>query len=317
MVIDTYKIDNILSKLALIPKQYRCFSVDSEIAERHYGIQTILLAKLISCDLPLQKCGATTYFDPFDLANISLHLSLPSVQRFAMRTWSRTLQQADTIQQLEAEITIQPLLEGTRSKVPINTIRVMLEDGHLSTPDHIRHLLKEFSAFQFYMLPERCRWNMSFISQNKICECGGASKLLLHQARERGIDARQCFGLLIAEPYSTGHYWVEFHLNGKWIPFDPLLISLLHTTTKLPPDKWPIYRSTNIALHRLCIIDGYAHDGAPKLGPYTDEPYVTNPIVIMENQTMIVTLPTQISKCEYNAASSILGRAPHTASSQN
>ena len=137
---------------------------------------------------------------------------------------------------------------------------------------------------------------MDFIDRNQICECGGASKRMFFRAQEQGIEARQCFGLLLAAPFSTGHYWTEFKIDGEWTPFDPLLLGLLHATSRLDQQAWPTHRSNSAALHRLCVIDSYDANGVPELDNYIDEPYVSNPLVIMDGQVLAVSLPTELSQ---------------------
>jgi hypothetical protein len=58
------------------------------------------------------------YFDPFDLSNIGLHLKLPSVQRMAMRTWSRTLDMVATGLPHQASIELNLVAASVQQAAP-------------------------------------------------------------------------------------------------------------------------------------------------------------------------------------------------------
>lgn len=295
MSIDPERIRRVLATVRKVPDDYRRFGSGVDIAEKRYGIAGELLGELISQGLPLRGRGDGACFDPLDLANVSLHLGLPSIQRLAMRSWARTLRLAEGREETEATVRVLPLTAtAADSGPPLAIIHVPLSKRWVEGQGRIRELLEELARFEFFMLPEGCRWDLDFIVRYGICECGGASKLLLERARQNNLRARQCFGLLVAEPYSTGHYWTEFRLDDAWVAFDPLLLKLLHMTTHLTPQAWPAHRSTNIAVHRYCVIDGYDAVGAPQLGVYEDEARSGNSLTIMEGQSLTVSLPTVV-----------------------
>ena len=81
----------ILEKIRTVPNDYRHFRESVGTAQRQYGISHALLESLVRQGLPVARRDEGLFFDPFDLSNLSLHLRLPSVQRMAMRSWSRTL----------------------------------------------------------------------------------------------------------------------------------------------------------------------------------------------------------------------------------
>ncbi|HEX7633887.1 MAG TPA: transglutaminase domain-containing protein, partial [Noviherbaspirillum sp.] len=196
----------------------------------------------------------------------------------------------------DATVKILPISADSVTANPLKILQIPILSHCIYAAGAVRDLLDEFSCHRFFMLPEDCRWDMDFIDRNQICECGGASKRMFFRAQEQGIEARQCFGLLLAAPFSTGHYWTEFKIDGEWTPFDPLLLGLLHATSRLDQQAWPTHRSNSAALHRLCVIDSYDANGVPELDNYIDEPYVSNPLVIMDGQVLAVSLPTELSQ---------------------
>jgi hypothetical protein len=280
-----------MASIAAVPDNGRRFDISPDLARRQYGIDGALLEQLQSCGLPMRQRDGALFFDLYDLANASLHLGLSSIQRMAMRTWGRTLQKSDESETLQANIKFLPAA-ASPTDPPLHELQVPLSSNTVHATGVIRSLLDQFREYRFYMLPEVCRWDMGFIEAHRVCECGGASTLLAIRAKAMGIEARQCFGLLIAEPFSTGHYWTELRIDGQWIAFDPLLLQLLHAVTRLDPDKWPIHRSNAVALHMLCVIDAYDDTGAPVLHGFEDQPGIAQPVVVMDGQTLVVSLPT-------------------------
>lgn len=280
-----------MASIGAVPDSGRRFDIPADLATRQYGISGALLEQLQSSGLPMRQRNGAPFFDPYDLANASLHLGLSSIQRMAMRTWARTLQKCDESATLQANIKFLPAA-ASPTDPPLHELRVPLSGNAMHATGAIHSLLEQFRLYRFFMLPEVCRWDMAFIEAHGICECGGASTLLTMRARAMDIEARHCFGLLIAEPFSTGHYWTELRINGQWIAFDPLLLHLLHAVTRLDPDKWPIHRSNGAVLHRLCVIEAYGNTGAPVLQGFEDQPGIAQPVIVMDGQTLVVSLPT-------------------------
>ena len=281
----------ILESVNAVPDSERCFGVSADVATRQYGISLEVLDRLLVLGMAVKRHDNELYFDAYDLANLSLHMGFSSIQRLAMRSWSKTLRVCEAKDDLTATIQILPV------EAPQSEFQVTLVLQDIRATGAILHLLKGFAQFNFYMLPEACRWNVDFITINNICECGGASKLLTMRARDQGLEARQCFGLLVAEPFSTGHYWTEFLIDDKWVAFDPLLIGLLQMVTKLPASNWPTHRSNGFALNRLCVIEDYDEAGAPILSALRGETGIVPLDMIMAGQTQVVSLPTVLSSC--------------------
>lgn len=292
LVTNTDRISGVMVGIKAVPDNGRRFDVSAELATRQYGMSSALLEQLQGYGLPMRERDGALFFDPYDLANTSLHLGLSSIQRMAMRTWAMTLMKCDESATLQANIKFLPA-SASQADAPLLELRLPLRPDRVHAAGTILALIEEFRQYRFFMLPEVCRWNMDFIVANRICECGGASALLTRRARAINIEARQCFGLLIAEPFSTGHYWAEFKIDGQWIAFDPLLLQLLHAVTRLSPDNWPIHRSNAVALHRLCVIEAYSDSGAPLLDGFEDQSGISQPVVVMDGQTLVVSLPTK------------------------
>ncbi|WP_157654198.1 transglutaminase domain-containing protein [Burkholderia ubonensis] len=282
----------LLGLITAIPASVRRFDTDADTAARHYGTPPAMLDDLTRRGLPCAGAEGARRYDPFDLSNLALHLGLPSIQRLAMRTWARALQLAASHRIDAATVKVLPIGADSATADPLEVLHVPIAEHARYAEGPVKALLDAWAGYRFFMLPEACRWDVGFIEQHRVCECGGASKRMLQQAHEQGLDARQCFGLLLATPFSTGHYWTEFRIDGEWVAFDPLLLDMLHAACRLDLAAWPAHRSNGAVLHRLCVIDRYDAHGAPVLDRYVDEPYVSQPLVIMDGQALAVSLPT-------------------------
>ena len=288
----------ILEKIRTVPDEHRRFREPVGTAQRQYGISMALLESLVRQGLPVERRDEGLFFDPFDLSNVSLHLRLPSVQRMAMRSWSRTLELASSETLHEALIVLDAVDSAEQqADGPPTVLKLELrqpDDAALNALGQLQTLLESVARQRFFMLPEACRWNTKFLIEHCISECGGASKLLVETARRNGLSARHCFGILIAAPYSTGHFWAEIKTTSGWVAFDPLLIKLLHQATRLDNAKWPLHRSPGAAFHRLLTIDDYDHHGAPILQGYADVPFMSNLVRVQGNLLTPLSLSTTL-----------------------
>lgn len=289
MTATSEKLNAILQSIKAVPDDGRRFVVTANVASRQYGFSAEVVEQLLELGMPVLRQDSELYFDAYDLANVSLHMGFSSIQRLAMRTWTKTLKMCE--QGVRTTATIDVVLADE----PPSQFQLIMVPQDIRAIGPILSLLEEFGQLRFFMLPEVCRWDIDFISTNKICECGGASKWLVTRALNQGLEARQCFGLLIAEPYSTGHYWTEFRIDGEWVAFDPVLIGLLQMVTRLTASDWPIHRSNNFALHRLCVIEDYDAIGTPILSDSKDDSGIVPLKMVMEGQTQVVSLPTSLS----------------------
>jgi hypothetical protein len=52
------------------------------------------------------------------------------------------------------------------------------------------------------------------------CDCQMASALLVALCRARGVPARLVSGYWLIPTASSGHYWAEAWVDGRWLPFD-------------------------------------------------------------------------------------------------
>jgi hypothetical protein len=256
------RVDEIVHTIRRVPDEVRRFAVTAPEARSRHRIESELLDELLQAGLPFAGSGPDRLFDDYDLGNAALHLGLMSVQRMALRSWANALRRHNGREFVHARVGFAPrcpspghsgdcefaMLQpggdrtvcvgnGDGTSV-IDTLDVKLPGDWPQPTPAVQALLGEISDVAFFLLPEVIRWDIGFLKANRIADCGGVARHLVDEGARRGLPTRFGFGLLVAVPYSTPHCWAEFEVDGRWTPFDPLLLGMLSRLglTKLPQD---------------------------------------------------------------------------------
>ncbi|WP_420823509.1 transglutaminase domain-containing protein [Streptomyces natalensis] len=112
-------------------------------------------------------------------------------------------------------------------------------------------LIDEYRDVTFLRLPESLRWDGEFIRRHRVADCAGIANLLVDEGRRRGLAVRFSYGKTLTPPFTAGHYWAEFFVEGVWIPVDPVLIPALTNWGILPAESWDNKSSLGGVLARL------------------------------------------------------------------
>ncbi len=310
--IDQDKLRPLLRYAECVPTAARSFTVPADRCVL-YGFTETLLQQVVDC-IPMREVNGTRHFDPYDLNNLALYLGLPSLQRMAMRSWRSSLVHASNgsalTYRLEYRIekehcdgeVLQLMMPGSRSSTS-SSAGPCLWRGEIhrdstvpALPGNIVELIHTvLDGLTFYMLPEAVRWDVEFIKATGLAECGGASKLLASAAHRYGFRARHVFGLILAQPYGTPHFWSEFLIDDTWVASDALLIRVLTQTAALDTQRWPETRSPGTILLRLADVASYDPRGRPILEHFTSPPrYVLHPIVMRDEESVPASFPVEI-----------------------
>ncbi|MDH5729543.1 MAG: transglutaminase domain-containing protein [Gammaproteobacteria bacterium] len=287
---------NVVEKLAQIQDEHRVYNT-SEDGARLFGFNKNILEQLVEAGASYQTHDAIMMFDSDDLYNYSLYLELPSIHKLAMRSWAKVFKNSSGNKKIKISYSFQNDVKlpnkfqvitekEKRSEMIISEPKsfyqseIVIRNELIDLPNTIKSLLIELSeGIEFYMLHDAIRWDTDFIAKHKMAECGGFSKLVMEQALIIGHEARQVFGVMLSEPYGTGHYWVEFKIGTDWIAVDPLMIVLLTTHTTLSPEDWKLYRIPFGVLLRLFVIKDYDSIGAPCFEYDGGQQFFKHPIV--------------------------------------
>lgn len=313
---DVNKIHSLLKRINKIPNECRQFKVSSWDIQRRYGINSAIQQELRKSGLPYIADGKDFFYDGYDLDNFNLYLKLPSLQRMAMRSWSSTLRRLETEpEEISVQISFVPdsptgnqkeenkfkLLIPNEGRIwisgfPGTELIIIHKTLRTTWPEfsvEMKNILKEVMEFDFFMLPENIRWDLDFIKRTKMCECGGASKFIFLEARNKGLEVRHQFGLLVAKPFSTAHFWVEFLVDDTWVPADPLLLKVLSMSTGLNTLLWTFSRSPGGAFIPLTTVIGYRKSfGRPILKFLEEKTNLINPAATQNGLEVPISFPT-------------------------
>ena len=119
-------------------------------------------------------------------------------------------------------------------------------------PPSVQRVLHQAAAFDFYLLPPTLAGDLALCAPYGPCWLRStASRFVVSECQQRGIEARMAYGLLLAPPLGTPHEWAEIRLGDIWAPADPLLLSILGRFAGLDASRWPCTHSPNAVLLRL------------------------------------------------------------------
>jgi len=149
------------------------------------------------------------------------------------------------------------LPEGRRVNVGIGpdriaaTLNLRMASWDGSFPRSVRRVLHEAAALDFYILPEPLIGDVDFARRTGIADCATASRIVVSECQQRGIEARMAYGLVLAPPLGTLHEWAEIRMGDIWVPADPLLLTVLGRFAGLDSSRWSCTHSPNAVLLRL------------------------------------------------------------------
>jgi hypothetical protein len=275
----------IVAWMRLIPLNRRVFAVSLREASQLHGVEPELLHELIDLGMPVRNDGGEMRLDSRDLANIALHLRLRSIQRRAMESWRQTLEmtsrlsRARFVLEYSARCTQSGHRGGQRFQLLVppgdhvewvegsQNVSMALERPTRwpELPERIREISDCVSDLRFFLVPPPLRDDVGFARETRLAGCGIAGRLIMEECRDREVDARLSFGLLLALPYATPHVWTEVRVEGEWVPFDPHLLRTLSYHAGLDGRAWPPTRSPGAVLTRLADSRRplAEHDGHP------------------------------------------------------
>jgi Transglutaminase-like superfamily len=264
--VDRAAVAAFLEKASRIPNEARTFDVPLSQARESFGIPLDVLELLTGLGLPHAGAGADVRYDSADLANVGLGLGYSPAGRAARRFWAAGLNRDAALGPVTYQLEymtgcpepghrgdchyrfavpgmgIVPYDAGPDRRVRYRTT-VSLEYDWPDFPPAERALLAEAAGLDLTFTPASLRCDLDFIRRQRICDCVGATTLLLSAAAAHGVQARWAFGLIGVPPFASVHHWVEISVDGRWVPADPVLVNAMLAWGVLDPAVWHPYRS--------------------------------------------------------------------------
>jgi hypothetical protein len=275
-------VDRWIAALGAVPPAARVYDVTPRRAELEFGITPAMAELLSERGLPRSSCDAEARVAWSDLHYIALRLGCARLYLRTMRSWAHSIASAGQAGAQRIGLryrtyanpgaTVGVLLpEGRRVNAVVGpdqivaTLNVEMASCERTFPPGVQRILHEAAGFDFYMLPPTLAGDLAFARRTGLAGCFTASRFVVGECLERGIDARMAYGLLLAPPVGTPHEWAEIRLGDVWAPADPLLLGILGRFAGLDASRWPCTHSPSAVLLRLAacktpIVDG--PDGA-------------------------------------------------------
>ena len=276
----TGEMHRVVDRLRRIPVSVRRFAVTPERAFENYRLDAGVLAACTRAGLPHVYDGDVPLFDDYDLTNLSLYLRLRSPGWAVMRYWAAVLTRPAG-EQRRYQLDYRPVCptpghpgeceflcctpgggelvvrgRGDGSNV-LASVGVDLYNDWPPLPASLVELIEEIADIEFFRLPDGIKRDLDFMLREKIGDCLGIARYLAEHGAQRGLPTRTVFGLIVAPPYSTPHFWAEVAVEGRWVPVDPGLIQGMASWGILPPG-WPLDQSPGALLSGLTSRHGFA-----------------------------------------------------------
>ena len=261
-------VDRWIAALGAVPPDTRVYDVSPRRAELEFGITPDIADLLLARGLPQSSCEGEMRFAWADLHYIALRLGSARLYLRTMRSWACSVANAARSGSQTVGLryrtyappgaTVDVLLpEGRRVKAVIGpdqivaSLNVRMTNYENAFPPSVQHVLHHAAAFDFYMLPRTLSGDLDFARRTGLASCATASRVVVSECQQLGIQARMAYGLVLAPPLGTPHEWAEIRTADTWAPADPLLLSVLGRFAGLDALRWPCTHSPNAVLLRL------------------------------------------------------------------
>ena len=261
-------VDRWIAALSTIPPAARVYDVTPRRAELEFGITSAIANLLADRGLPRSSFEGEARFCWGDLHYIAMRLGSARIYLRTMRSWAHSLAEAALSGSrmiwlryrtyASPGATVDVLLpEGRRAKAVIGpdriaaTLNVRTASWDGVFPPSVQRILHQAAALDFYLLPRTLSCDIDFARRTGLGACETASRIVVSECQERGIEARMAFGLILAPPLGTLHEWAEIRMGDIWAPADPLLLAILERFAALDPSRWSCTHSPNAILLRL------------------------------------------------------------------
>jgi hypothetical protein len=272
-------VDRWIAALSTIPPAARVYDVTPRRAELEFGITAAIADLLSDRGLPRSALDGEARFAWSDLHYIALRLGSARLYLRTMRSWAQSVANAarrgpHTIglryrTYADPGATVDVLLpEERRVKAVIGpdqivaSLNLRMANSESAFPPSVQRVLNQAAGFDFYILPPTLAGDLDIARRTGMAGCLTASRFVVSECQQRGIEARMAYGLLLAPPLGTPHEWAEIGIGDIWAPADPLLLSILGRFAGLDPSRWPCTHSPNAILLRLAASETPIVEGA-------------------------------------------------------
>ncbi len=234
----------VVRKLHLVPDRFRVYECSLEVCRRELGLTDEDFERVIRLKTPRIQTVEGVIFDWRDMSNIASALRRNVTQRRMMGRWVSFAKRAQG-QTLEARVEVLELQsdragqaadvlapDGATYRVEGRPLREAWMWARPVKPQIVPSaalltLLESVQDVELFQIPwEICEEPWAF-EEARIADCRSASFHIAQLAVRTGFEARAGWGFIVCAPYSTPHAWVEFNIDGHWVPIDVHMASAL------------------------------------------------------------------------------------------
>jgi hypothetical protein len=270
----------VLTQLRLIPDVHRTCQLSSSDLIKRYGL-TEEHIRLLDAFKLYSPCRGEKRYDEMDALNLAVHFNVGDAASMLRRLLPRFLKRGASGRfEITAALTCpepghpgpcryafeapQGIQETSlhNHEPAAFTFAARVHDDRPDVPPEISRIAYLIASHHFFILPYSLKDDLGFIQRTGVADCVGTTKLFIDKVRGLGMQARACYGLLLAPPFATYHRFPEVLLGSAWVPFDPLLLGALVRWRAVPADDWPPDRPISAAVVRLGdVIPASTHNG--------------------------------------------------------
>lgn len=254
------------ARLRVIPDTYRTYTLTAQELTGRYGLGEQHVRLLDEHDLHRAGPGGARY-DEMDALNVAVHLNVGNAASMLRRLLPRYLRRARPGRfQVSAVLacpepghpgpcdytmqTADGLREVRRDdREPVSfDSTAAVGDAPADIPAPVREIARRISGYDFFLLPYGLKDDVEFVRRTGVADCVGTTRLFIEEVQAIGLPARARYGLLLAPPFATYHRFPEVRLDGRWVPFDPLLLGALARWGAVSELDWPPDRAISPAV---------------------------------------------------------------------
>jgi hypothetical protein len=252
-------VDAWISRLKAVPKSERKFDATADDASEMYGLADEVTGRLIASGLATQDSCGRWWFYSGDLHFLGLKLRTAQIFLETIGAWTKTLLRIEAQDSIKVWLQYRTLgrahvsHDARRLTMPCEisystehepgtsttTIAFELGSARGELSPEIEAIVEQLSVFDFYQIPDRLRTDLEFAYASQLLDCRAAQQMVAAFCSKIQTKWRTSFGLLIAEPLSSLHTWVDVYEGGEWVAVDPVLLGLLTEFGGLESDTWP------------------------------------------------------------------------------
>lgn len=224
-----------LELISRIPSALKSFDATDSSA-RSLGLTEEALEEAASLGMAHHVSSeGSIEWDDQDLRTLAIWTEQRTARRSAMKLWLRTLDRLRP----QAEFIVEPHASAACPSAAIDYVetRGLFSPRPALMSARVRDFLAQFTDVEFVHLTAAARADEVLLFEERIADCYSFTRHVAPIAAESGLNARASWGVIASVPFSSPHSWIEFQIDGLWVPADIHMASALRAWSLVPGDE--------------------------------------------------------------------------------